>query len=233
MVGRSTPVIHSGSRPGTVPPMILVGLTGGIGAGKSTVSALLAAHGAVVIDADAITRDLQEPGQPVLAAIVERFGSGVLSADGRLDRAGSRRHRVPGSGRAARSERDRPPGGGRGDRAAHRGGAGLGSRGGPRRAVARRDEEGRFVRNCRRRRAHRDRRRSPRQPARDDRGGCTRGWPCRRPGRSGSRRRTSSSTTPGPARRSRRASPRCGSGCRDCRPSEMASETGGSVPPPR
>jgi dephospho-CoA kinase len=68
--------------------MILVGLTGGIGAGKSTVSALLAAHGAVVIDADAITRGLQEPGQPVLAAIVERFGSGVLSADGRLNRAG-------------------------------------------------------------------------------------------------------------------------------------------------
>ncbi|RPI07834.1 MAG: dephospho-CoA kinase [Actinobacteria bacterium] len=68
--------------------MILVGLTGGIGAGKSTVSALLTAHGAVVIDADAITRALQEPGQPVLAAIVERFGSGVLSADGRLDRAG-------------------------------------------------------------------------------------------------------------------------------------------------
>lgn len=68
--------------------MILVGLTGGIGAGKSTVSALLAGYGAVVIDADAITRALQEPGQPVLAAIVDRFGSGVLSADGRLDRAG-------------------------------------------------------------------------------------------------------------------------------------------------
>jgi dephospho-CoA kinase len=68
--------------------MILVGLTGGIGAGKSTVSALLAARGAIVVDADAITRALQEPGQPVLAAIVERFGEGVLDADGRLDRAG-------------------------------------------------------------------------------------------------------------------------------------------------
>jgi dephospho-CoA kinase len=66
--------------------MILVGLTGGIGAGKSTVSSLLARHGAVVIDADAITRQLQEPGQPVLAAIVERFGSGVIDSDGRLDR---------------------------------------------------------------------------------------------------------------------------------------------------
>jgi len=66
--------------------MILVGLTGGIGSGKSTVSALLAQHGAVVIDADAITRQLQEPGQPVLAAIVDRFGEGVLDGDGRLNR---------------------------------------------------------------------------------------------------------------------------------------------------
>ncbi len=68
--------------------MILVGLTGGIGSGKSTVSSLLAGHGAVVIDADAITRQLQEPGQPVLAAIVERFGSAVLDGDGRLNRPG-------------------------------------------------------------------------------------------------------------------------------------------------
>ena len=67
--------------------MILVGLTGGIGSGKSTVSSLLAARGAVVVDADAITRQLQEPGQPVLVAIVERFGTGVLDADGRLNRA--------------------------------------------------------------------------------------------------------------------------------------------------
>jgi dephospho-CoA kinase len=67
--------------------VILVGLTGGIGSGKSTVSALLAAKGAVIVDADAITRELQEPGQPVLAAIVERFGEGVLREDGSLDRA--------------------------------------------------------------------------------------------------------------------------------------------------
>jgi dephospho-CoA kinase len=66
--------------------VILVGLTGGIGAGKSTVSALLAERGAVVIDADAITRSLQQPGEPVLAAMVERFGDGVLAADGTLDR---------------------------------------------------------------------------------------------------------------------------------------------------
>jgi len=67
--------------------MILVGLTGGIGSGKSTVSGLLAAKGAVIVDADAITRELQQPGQPVLAAIVERFGPGVLAVDGSLDRA--------------------------------------------------------------------------------------------------------------------------------------------------
>jgi dephospho-CoA kinase len=66
--------------------MILVGLTGGIGSGKSTVSALLAARGATVIDADAITRELQEPGQEVFAAIVERFGPDVVAADGTLDR---------------------------------------------------------------------------------------------------------------------------------------------------
>jgi dephospho-CoA kinase len=66
--------------------MILVGLTGGIGSGKSTVSALLAAKGAVVIDADAITREVQQPGQPVLAAIAERFGPEVLAPDGSLDR---------------------------------------------------------------------------------------------------------------------------------------------------
>ena len=66
--------------------MILVGLTGGIGAGKSTISALLAERGAVVIDADAITHELQRAGTPVLAAIVERFGEGVLTLDGELDR---------------------------------------------------------------------------------------------------------------------------------------------------
>lgn len=66
--------------------MILVGLTGGIGSGKSTVSALLAERGAVVVDADAITRQLQQPGQPVLEGIVERFGREVLTADGQLDR---------------------------------------------------------------------------------------------------------------------------------------------------
>jgi dephospho-CoA kinase len=68
--------------------MILVGLTGGIGSGKSTVSELLAVKGAVIVDADAIVRQVQEPGRPVLAAIAERFGPRVLTAEGALDRAG-------------------------------------------------------------------------------------------------------------------------------------------------
>src|SRR5690606_28438974 len=65
---------------------LIVGLTGGIGSGKSTVSELLVQRGATLIDADAITRELQAPGRPVLAAIVERFGDGVLAEDGSLDR---------------------------------------------------------------------------------------------------------------------------------------------------
>jgi len=66
--------------------MLLVGLTGGIGAGKSTVATLLAEHGAVVIDADSIVRELQRPGTDVFSAIVDRFGSQVVAADGTLDR---------------------------------------------------------------------------------------------------------------------------------------------------
>jgi dephospho-CoA kinase len=69
------------------PSVMLVGLTGGMGSGKSTVSAGLAAHGAVIIDADAITRELQEAGRPVFDAIVERFGPGIVGPDGELDRA--------------------------------------------------------------------------------------------------------------------------------------------------
>lgn len=67
--------------------MRLIGLTGGIGAGKSTVSAGLAAKGAAVIDADAIVRELQQPGTVVFTEMVERFGPGVVTADGELDRA--------------------------------------------------------------------------------------------------------------------------------------------------
>jgi len=67
--------------------MLLVGLTGGIGAGKSTVSWGLASRGAVVVDADAIVKELQQPGTVVFAEMVERFGPGIVAADGQLDRA--------------------------------------------------------------------------------------------------------------------------------------------------
>jgi dephospho-CoA kinase len=66
--------------------VLRIGLTGGIGSGKSTVSRLLAEHGAVIVDADAIAREVVEPGTEGLAAVVEAFGSGVLAADGSLDR---------------------------------------------------------------------------------------------------------------------------------------------------
>jgi dephospho-CoA kinase len=65
---------------------VLVGLTGGIGAGKSTVARLLADRGAVVIDADEVARFVVEPGQPALGALVARFGPDVVGSDGRLDR---------------------------------------------------------------------------------------------------------------------------------------------------
>ncbi|GLV82646.1 dephospho-CoA kinase [Streptomyces lavendulae subsp. lavendulae] len=63
-----------------------MGLTGGIGAGKSEVSRLLAGYGAVVVDADRIAREVVEPGTPGLAAVVRAFGDSVLTADGSLDR---------------------------------------------------------------------------------------------------------------------------------------------------
>lgn len=63
-----------------------VGLTGGVGSGKSTVAALLAERGAVIIDADAIAREVVEPGTPGFAAVVAAFGSEVVGADGALDR---------------------------------------------------------------------------------------------------------------------------------------------------
>ncbi|MGX1514568.1 dephospho-CoA kinase [Streptomyces collinus] len=66
--------------------MLKVGLTGGIGAGKSEVSRLLVEHGAVLIDADRIAREVVAPGTPGLAAVVAAFGEDVLAGDGTLDR---------------------------------------------------------------------------------------------------------------------------------------------------
>ena len=86
-----------------------VGLTGGVGSGKSTVSALLAEHGAVVIDADALAREVVEPGTPGYEAVVERFGSDVVGADGALDRAALAAIVFSDDRRPSGPERDRAP----------------------------------------------------------------------------------------------------------------------------
>lgn len=64
-----------------------VGLTGGLGSGKSTVAALFGEHGAVIIDADVVAREVVRAGTPGFAAVVARFGPGVVGPDGELDRA--------------------------------------------------------------------------------------------------------------------------------------------------
>ena len=80
-VGRESRAVAS-------PPVLLVGLTGGIGSGKSTVARLLRDRGAIVVDADDAARAIVEPGRPALRALAERFGGGILLPDGSLDRAG-------------------------------------------------------------------------------------------------------------------------------------------------
>lgn len=67
--------------------MPLIALTGGIASGKSTIARRLAEHGAVIVDADQIVRDVQAPGTPVLRQIAATFGSDVITPDGALDRA--------------------------------------------------------------------------------------------------------------------------------------------------
>jgi dephospho-CoA kinase len=79
--GRSTPLGH------TIVHMLRVGLTGGIGSGKSTVAGRLAEHGAVLIDADRLAREVVSPGTPGLEQVAAAFGPSVLAADGSLDRA--------------------------------------------------------------------------------------------------------------------------------------------------
>ena len=64
----------------------MIGLTGGVGSGKSTVARMLRELGATVIDADAIVHELQAPGMPMVAELAEAFGPGILTADGSLDR---------------------------------------------------------------------------------------------------------------------------------------------------
>ncbi len=66
--------------------MTIVGLTGGIGSGKSTVASMLVERGAVLVDGDAIVKELQQPGMPLLVAMVELFGNSILHPDGSLNR---------------------------------------------------------------------------------------------------------------------------------------------------
>ncbi|WP_454832056.1 dephospho-CoA kinase [Pseudoxanthomonas wuyuanensis] len=68
----------------------IIGLTGGIASGKSAIEKAFIAHSVIVVDADLIAREVVEPGQPALAAVVAHFGNGVLQSDGRLDRAALR-----------------------------------------------------------------------------------------------------------------------------------------------
>lgn len=74
------------TRPDPDGRVLVVGLTGGIGSGKSTVAARLAEHGAEVVDADAVARAVVAPGQPALGEIADRFGPEILAEDGGLDR---------------------------------------------------------------------------------------------------------------------------------------------------
>lgn len=77
---------HGSEGPVRSAVVLLIGLTGGIGSGKSTVSRKLVERGARLIDADAVVRDLQRAGTPVFEAMVERFGPSIVGADGELDR---------------------------------------------------------------------------------------------------------------------------------------------------
>ena len=80
-----------------------VGLTGGVGSGKSTVAALLAEHGAVVIDADAIAREVVEPARPASTPSSREFGDGVVGPDGAARPAGAGRDRLRATTAAAPS----------------------------------------------------------------------------------------------------------------------------------
>ncbi len=88
--------------PRTQGPFRVVAVSGGIGSGKSTVTAAFASAGAVVADADAIAREIMEPGCGVLGEVAARFGTDLIREDGTLDRAGLARRVFAGEGSAER-----------------------------------------------------------------------------------------------------------------------------------
>ena len=90
--------------------MLAVGLTGGIGSGKSAVADLLVARGAVLIDADQVARDVVAPGGPAYQPLIDRFGPGIVAADGTIDRPALGRAGVRRRGEPARAQRDHAPG---------------------------------------------------------------------------------------------------------------------------
>ena len=130
--------------------MLRVGLTGGIGSGKSTVSARLRPLGAFVVDADAVAREVVEPGTPALAAVVERFGPAVVTADGSLDRPALGRLVFGDRGGPGRPRGDHAPSDLGPHRRARRGGQARRRRR-PRHAAHRREGDGRAVPPRRRR----------------------------------------------------------------------------------
>lgn len=69
-----------------MPPILRVGLTGGVASGKSTVAAMLSAHGAQVVDADRLVHEITSPGRTEFDRVVSHFGSGILDEDGKIDR---------------------------------------------------------------------------------------------------------------------------------------------------
>ena len=125
--------------PTSFDPMLLVGLTGGIGSGKSTVARILGEHGAVILDADVFARDAVRGGTDAFAAVVDRFGDGPRGSRRGARPAEARLDRVRGSRGAGGSRGHRPPRGSAHDRRRHPGRARHRPRGGAREPAADRD----------------------------------------------------------------------------------------------
>ncbi len=121
--------------------MLRIGLTGGIGAGKSTVSATFSECGGIIVDGDVIAREVVEPGTEGLTALVDAFGEDILLPDGALNRPALAAKAFVDDEKRANAERHRPPAGRQAARGDHRGGV-RGCRGGGGHSAARRNWDG-------------------------------------------------------------------------------------------